>query len=163
MTEELKTLQWNGWHHAFRRSAEEGAAAAWQKPEMDDHRRTARRMSAALEAEQPVLFPGEIIAFTRTVTAMPMIFSREEWEEIRKNHYIHELGNVSNLSPDYGRVIRSGLLALRERAETLCPGQPVTEEIDAVLGLTARYAAAAREAGLTDLARVLERVPAYGA
>jgi len=163
MTEELKKLQWEGWHHSFRGPAKEEAAAAWRKPEMDDRRRTARRLCAALEAEKPVLFPGEIIAFTRTMSAMPMIYSPEEWEEIRKTHYIHELGNVSNLSPDYGRVIRTGLLALRERAEALCPGQPVTEEIDAVLKLTARYAAAAREAGMTELAQVLDRVPARGA
>ncbi|MBP3720073.1 MAG: hypothetical protein J6J41_01950, partial [Clostridia bacterium] len=120
MTEELKKLQWEGWHHSFRGPAKEEAAAAWRKPEMDDRRRTARRLCAALEAEKPVLFPGEIIAFTRTMSAMPMIYSPEEWEEIRKTHYIHELGNVSNLSPDYGRVIRTGLLALRERAEALC-------------------------------------------
>ena len=163
MTEELKKLQWEGWHHSFRGPAKEETAAAWRKPEMDDRRRTARRLCAALEAEKPVLFPGEIIAFTRTMSAMPMIYSPEEWEEIRKTHYIHELGNVSNLSPDYGRVIRTGLLALRERAEALCPGQPVTEEIDAVLKLTARYAAAAREAGMTELAQVLDRVPARGA
>ena len=163
MTEELKTLQWEGWHHAFRRQAEERAAEAWRKPELDDRRRTARRMRAALEAEEPVLFPGEMIAFTRTMTAMPMIYTPEEWEEIRKTHYIHELGNVSNLSPDYGRVIRTGLLALRERAAALDPQAPVLEEIDAVLSLTERYAAAARAAGLTDLAEVLDRVPAHGA
>ncbi len=160
MIEQLKTLQWNGWHHAFRRTVSEADAASFRVPGMPDRERTAKRLCRALDMEEPVLFPEELIAFTRTVPALPMIYSPEEWEEIRREHYIHELGNVSNLSPDYERVIREGLLSIRERVR---PGSPVIAEIDAVLRLTARYASAARGAGLEELARVLERVPAHGA
>ena len=61
-----------------------------------------------------MLLPGELIAFTRTVPNLPRQFSDEEWAEVCAGHTIHELGNVSNLSPDYASVMRKGLIAIRD-------------------------------------------------
>lgn len=161
--DQVRELQWNGWHHAFRKTPDPDAARAYQVPGMTDRRRTAVRMHQALDMETPVLFPDEVFAFTRTIPALPPIYTQEEWEAIRQTHYIHELGNVSNLSPDYGKVIEKGLVYYREIAENQMPGQPVVEEIDAILSLTSRYAQKAVEEGRQDLAQILSHVPAYGA
>ena len=159
----LKQLQWEHWHHAFRRDVPEDVASAYRVPSMRDDRRTAERLCRALELEEPVLFPGELIAFTRTVPNLPMVFTDAEWADIKGRHFIHELGNVSNLSPDYGTVIAHGLMYYREKALAVRKDHPVITEIDAVLRLTKRYALAAREAGLCELADTLAHVPAQGA
>ncbi len=110
--------------------------------------------------ETPYLFPGELIAFTRTVPNLPFVFGDEEWAEIRKAHYIHELGNVSNLSPGYGAVLSKGLLAIRDGLGEGGLQDAMRSSIDALLGLTARYRDAALSAGDAELAEVLGRVPA---
>ena len=160
---QLKQLQWNRWHHTYRRALPENAASAYRDPALHDDQRTAARLCCALDLEEPVLFPGELIAFTRTVPNLPMIFTDEEWAAIKAGHFIHELGNVSNLSPDYGTVIAHGLLYYREKALSIRANHPVVGEIDAILRLTARYAAVARALGMDELAAVLDAVPANGA
>lgn len=166
MTERMETLkrsQWNRLHHALRIDVPAGVENAYRRPEYSDARRTALRLKAALEAETPVLLEDELIAFTRTVPNLPGIFSDEEWKEIREKHFIHERGNVSNLSPDYGRVIRLGLLHFRARLGESEEHQAMRMSIDAVLDLTRRYAETAAREGRGDLAETLRRVPALGA
>ena len=51
----------------------------------------------------------ERIVFARTVSNAPLIFDDAEWAEIKAHHYIHENGNVCNLSPDYARLNRLGI------------------------------------------------------
>ena len=94
----------------------------------------------------------------RTVKKQPDIFTEAEWADIKTKHYIHELGFVSNLSLDYGRVIGSGLLAVRENADTY--GRRV---IDAIIDLCDRYKHLAAEQDRRDVVEVLSRVPRYGA
>lgn len=94
----------------------------------------------------------------RTVKKQPDIFTEAEWADIRAKHYIHELGFVSNLSLDYGRVIGSGLLAVRENADAY--GRRV---IDAIIDLCDRYKRLAVEQDRRDVVEVLSRVPRYGA
>ena len=65
--EMLKRFQWDKRHHVYRRAAEENAERAWRDPALSDAMRTAIRLKCALDAETPVLLPGELIAFTRTV------------------------------------------------------------------------------------------------
>ena len=118
MTDRIQTLkdaQWNGLHHAARRTLPEELSMPWRDSQIPDTMRTALRLRQALEMETPFLFPEELIAFTRTVPNLPRIFDDAEWAEISGKHYIHELGNVSNLSPDYAKVMSEGLLALREQ------------------------------------------------
>ena len=94
----------------------------------------------------------------RTVKQIPDCFTEEEWAEIKQKHFIHELGYMSNLSPDYERVIRVGLQSLYDDADEY--GKRI---INAILNLTERYREEAVKAGRDDLAKVLERVPRYGA
>lgn len=135
--------------------------AQYRVADMADHRRTALRMKAMLDAEVPVLEPFERIAFTRTVSNAPLIFTDGEWADIKAKHYIHENGNVCNLNPDYGKVISAGLKAVRAQLGNTAHDESARIEIDAILDLTARYEKLAREMGMTELADTLSRVPAY--
>lgn len=159
----LKETQWARTHHQARRAPVEESALPYRDAALTDVRRTALRLKTALELETPYLFPQELIAITRTVPNLPRIFDEAEWAKISGEHYIHELGNVSNLSPDYGRVIASGLLAIREKLGGGELHSAMRMSIDAVLDLTRRYEQAAREAGDEALADVLARVPAHPA
>ena len=158
--EMLKRFQWDKRHHVYRRAAEANVERAWRDPALSDAMRTAIRLKCALDAETPVLLPGELIAFTRTVPNLPRQFSDEEWAEVCAGHTIHELGNVSNLSPDYASVMRKGLIAIRDSLTDGGEHAAMRLSIDAVLSLTARYAAYARSQGDAALADVLDRVPA---
>ena len=159
----LKQYQWERRHHAARISLPEELPLPYRDASLSDVTRTSLRLKTALEMETPYLFPGEIIAFTRTVPNLPFLFDEAEWAKISSEHFIHEMGNVSNLSPDYGSVIACGLLALREKLNDSGLHAAMRTSIDAVLALTRRYEEAARSAGDSDLADVLARVPACGA
>ncbi len=158
----LKNYQWEHKHHAFRKEADIDPSI-YRKPDMPDFLRTATRLSAALTAETPVLFPDEIIAFTRTVPSLPMIYTDTEWEDIRSKHFIHENGNLSNISPGYEQVISTGLLALKAKLDDSAYHQAMRMSIDAVLDLTERYRVLAEEQGDKALADTLAHVPAYPA
>ena len=163
MTDRMQTLareQWNRIHHAARREVPAEIPMPWRDRGLSDVRRSALRLREALALETPYLFENELIAFTRTVPNLPMIFDEEEWVDIRGAHFIHELGNVSNLCPDYGKVLCAGLSALRERLGDGEEHQAMRICIDAVLELTKRYETAARAQGLEALAETLARVPA---
>ena len=131
-------------HHTLRQG-EVVDPSVYRGKELPDHRRTALRMKAMLEAEKPVIEPMERIVFTRTVSNAPLIFDDAEWAEIKANHYIHENGNVCNLSPDYARLIRSGLLEARAKLGNTPHDESARIEIDAILDLTRRYEALARD------------------
>jgi len=161
--ERLKQMQWDRVHHAARIVLDENMPLPYRNPALEDAMRTALRMKLALELETPYLMAGELIAFTRTVPNLPFIFSDEEWAKISSKHFIHEMGNISNLSPDYAKVIASGLCAVRDTLGGGTEHEAMRISIDAVLDLTARYAQAARDAGDDALADVLSHVPAQGA
>ena len=158
----LKEYQWDKRHHAYRQPAPQ-VSGQYRKARLPDFERTAIRLNAALEAERPVLLPGELIAFTRTVPDLPMIFTQTEWEDIKARHTIHENGNVCNLSPGYAPVIAGGLLALKNQLTDSPYHQAMAMSIEAVLKLTKRYQALAKEQGDEALADTLARVPAQGA
>lgn len=147
-------------HHIFRREFPEydGLAETFREQKLTPKERMTRRLELLAGLESPVLLAGEKICFLRTVKKIPDCFTQEEWEEIRSSHYIHELGYLSNLSPDYGRVIAGGLLAVRETAD-----EYGRRAIDAVIGLADRYREKAIREKRAELAAVLERVPRYGA
>ena len=123
------------------------------------------------EAEQPYIHEDERIVFTRTTPSVPPIYSSEEWNEKTAGRTLHELGPISNICADWGHVLSQGLLERRRVA--LATRQRLTEEpeavefldcaietIDAVLDLAARYANVARRMGKSEVAEILERVPA---
>ena len=140
-------------HHQFRRDI----SLTFDSKQSAIERMTYRFEQVA-KAETPVILPDEQICFLRTVRNLPDIFTKEEWEEIKANHFIHELGYLSNLSPNYEDTIRVGLLEKRKTADAY--GVRV---IDAICDLAGRYQAEAKKQGREDIAKVLARVPRYGA
>ena len=159
----LQEAQWNKVHHSARVHVPEGIEEKYQRQDLKDFTRTSVRTETALDLENPYIFPGELIAFTRTVPNLPMIYSDDEWTDISAHHYIHELGNVSNLSPDYGKVIRSGLNRIMEELGDSEYEQAVKRSLAALLNLTGRYADLAHELGMDELEKTLRKVPAEGA
>ncbi len=146
-------------HHAYRRDFyNKTLSEDFKAQNIDVKERMTRRFEMLAEYEIPVLLPEEKICFIRTTKEIPDIFTNDEWEEVRKKHFIHELGYISNLSPDYEGVISDGLLKRREFADAY--GK---RTIDAIIALTDRYKKEAEAQGKIELASVLERVPRYGA
>lgn len=147
-------------HHKFRKDYDEiqNIGAEFKEKGLCPKERMTRRFELLAKLETPVLLPEEKICFMRTVKQIPDCFTEDEWSEIKNKHYIHELGYMSNLSPDYERVIRLGLLAVREQADEY--GKRV---IDAIILLADKYKEQALAEGKTELAAVLENVPRYGA
>ncbi|WP_195595275.1 pyruvate formate lyase family protein [Bacteroides fragilis] len=70
--------------------------------------------AALMNAELPVILPGEKIVFTRTLTQVPDIYTPEEWNEIKNKYYVHEKGTVCNISPNYAYTIQHGLEARKQ-------------------------------------------------
>ncbi len=149
-----------GKHHTYRRDLPEieHLAEQYSAEGLSPIERMTRRFELLTALEAPILLPDEQICMMRTVKKIPDCFTEEEWAEIKSRHFIHELGYMSNLSPNYADTIRVGLLARYEEADEY--GKRM---IDAILSLTDRYRAEAEKQGRTKLAAVLTRVPRYGA
>lgn len=130
-------------------------AADYAAAKMPVRERMSDRFVRAMQAETPHILPGQQLVFMRTVGRLPDILTEEEWAKIRSEHYVHELGYISNLAPDYIRVIRLGLEEVRKSADA-CSAR----DIDAILDLAARYRDFARSCGREDIAAVLDQVPA---
>ncbi len=135
-----------------------GLAESYKEEGLCPKERMTRRFELLSSLEEPTLLPDEKICFIRTVKEIPDVFTSDEWEKIRSEHYIHELGYMSNLSPNYERAIGCGLLSLRDGADEY--GKRI---IDAILALTDRYRQKALSEGKAELAEILAHVPAYGA
>ncbi|MBO5274026.1 MAG: pyruvate formate lyase family protein, partial [Clostridia bacterium] len=148
----------SGKHRAYRRVCSLDLAAEFAALKLSPIERMVRRLERMLAAEMPVILEDEQICFMRTLKNLPDCFTEEEWKDIRAEYDIHELGYLSNLSPNYGRAISRGLLDLRNEAD-----EYGARAIDAILNLTDRYREKAVELGRTDIAEVLARVPRYGA
>ena len=172
MTERVKALRklivTDKAHHAFRRAADIDPSV-YRRADLKDFQRTALRLKTFLEAETPVILPGERIALLRTLPDLPTIYTDEEWAAITAKHYIHEQGRVCNLSADYEKIIGKGLIAVLDEIDLSDDGansdyyDAMRMSLRAVLDLAARYAKKAREEGRADIAETLERVPAYPA
>ena len=109
MNQELYRFITEKKHHVYRRPFGAGVAEEYAARHLTPRARMTDRFVRLCMMETPHILPGQKLAFMRTVADLPDIFLPCEWEEIRKNHYIHELGYLSNLAPDYASVIESGL------------------------------------------------------
>ncbi len=147
-------------HHKYRRDFPEyyDLSKEYSAEGLCPKERMTRRFELMASLETPVLLENERIAFIRTVKKLPDCFTESEWDEIKQKHHIHELGYMSNLSPNYEDTIKVGLLAKREDADEY--GKRV---IDAIISLCDRYREEAERRGKSELAAVLSRVPRYGA
>ena len=164
-------------HHQYRQDVDDTFFEAFTKTldgsQLNDVERATQRLINVFQMEKPVILERERIAFMRTVKTIPEIWTASEWEEKKEHHYIHEMGKVCNLSPDYGSTIKVGLLQRKQEAEQRMEAvedeeqkvflQSVIDSIESVFELVERYADEARRVGNTEVAAILERVPRYGA
>lgn len=144
----------DGKHHAFRKTFVEDLAHDYADHNMDARDRMADRFVRLAAFEDVHILDGEQIVFLRTVKNLPPVYTDLEWDQIKRERYVHEYGYISNICPDYGRVIGMGLDALRAGADA--PGKRV---IDAICALSDRYRAEAQRIGRNDIAEVLSHVP----
>ncbi len=160
-------------HHAMRMDPGFRPADAYAAEGLSPARRMSKRLIAMLEAETPVLVPGERIALIRTVRALPDIFTPGEWSEIHKER-IHEAGFVCNICPGYARLIHDGLekdrlFALSRLEDGSLPASQrafhatTVENIAAVYAFTDRYRDEAARQGNATVAALFDRLPRFGA
>ena len=174
MNERIKRLReyiFDKHHHALRRTAEEagliGLADEMKAAGMSYQMRAAIRLKRMLEAETPVILPDERIVVTRTIKDIPSIYTKEEWDEIAQTHYLHEKGDLCNISPNYDAMLRKGLGAMmdevRERQKDTALAAEQKEFLEsemvclkAIQDLILRYAGKAeteKDAALADTLR----------
>lgn len=89
-------------------------ASQYAVDKISDIRRTILRLKWFLEHENPHVLKDEKIAIVRTIPVIPEIFTSIEHKNLRKNHYIHELGKVCNINPGYDLLIHVGFDKKRE-------------------------------------------------
>jgi len=167
-------------HHQFRQSIDTKLlnefSISLKKQKVTDIRRSQKRLTWVLEKEIPVILPAERIVFTRSLQKIPDIFTDDEWTQIKKNHYVHELGRVCNINSNYGYTIEVGLEQRRKEVLQAIDIQyiknnpkgieflkAVIQSIDDVEKLTDRYAEEAQKKGREDIFNMLKRIPGEGA
>lgn len=148
----------NKQHHVYRHRVNWDLAQEYARKGLSPVQRMADRFARMCREEQAVILEGEQIVFLRTVANLPDIFTEAEWEDIRSRYYIHELGFMSNLSPNYYDAIASGLLEKRKTAD-----EYGKQAIDNILLLSDKYLAEAEKQGRQDLVQILTQVPRYPA
>ena len=167
-------------HHQYRQHIGKDELLAFtsalKELKLSDVERAKRRLSWVLFNEIPVILPEERIVFTKTVSKIPEIFTEDEWSTIKKDHYIHEMGRVCNISSNYAYTIEVGLEQRRNEvlqsiAVHSASGnkkgvellKAVLHSIDDVEKLSDRYAQKALEIGRQDISDLLKNIPRNGA
>jgi len=145
-------------HHAFREDYTENLAEIYSAENLPPEERMADRFERLSRKQIPHILPGEQIVFIRTTKQIPDCFTEDEWKNIKSEHFIHELGYNSNLTPNFAKAIASGLVAMREKANKY-----QQRTIDNIIALADRYRDEAIRVGRNDIAEVLTRVPRYPA
>ncbi|MBQ2708894.1 MAG: pyruvate formate-lyase, partial [Clostridia bacterium] len=130
--------------------------------------RATLRLKLFLEMEKPVLLPDTHVYGLRTIEYFPDIYSEEELAEIKKEHYVHEKGKVTNLAWAVEAVLTEGLEGRRarvlggKRADAAFV-KDACETIDIVEAFADRYAKAIAEAGAPEEGEALSRAIRTGA
>jgi len=135
------------------------------------HRRSAFRLVSMLNAQDVVFIAGERFAFTRTTKDVPDILSTEEKNEIFSKNYIHELGDVSNICPDYNFLIENGIeKAIADIEESIKVNSHKKEylasckmALEAVIEFADRYHLEAKKKNHKDITVALSNIPRKGA
>lgn len=158
MNKNLYNFIVNKEHHIYRHSVDWNLGKEYSEKGLSPMERMADRFERMMNEEKPVILPDEKIVFLRTVSNLPDCFTEKEWEELREKYYIHELGYISNFSPNYYDTISAGLLAKREEAD-----EYGKRAIDNILKLSDRYLEEAKKQGREDLVEILTQVPRHPA
>lgn len=130
--------------------------------------RATLRLELFLKHETPVLLEDTCIQGLRTIKEFPDIYAEGEMDEIKKTHYVHEKGKVTNMACDYGTVLKEGLEGRRKRLEN---GEKndmdfvrcTNRTIDAAEEFADRYADEMEKNGDKKDADTLRRIIRYGA
>jgi formate C-acetyltransferase len=141
---------------------------------LNDLDRSLEMFRTLLDRELPVILPNEKIVFTRTITSIPDIYTKEEWEGIKKNNYLHERGTLSNLSANFACTLEMGfenrkkeIRARLEQSDLAANNrrflQVVFEYIVLVQDFIEKYATKAESEGMTDIAITLRAIKTDGA
>ena len=144
--------------HVHHRRRIDEIAQGYHDLQLSDKERVVRRFEMMCKEETPVILEGQQIVLMRTIENLPDCFTKEEWDTIRQNHYIHETGYVSNLLPDYETLIKEGLMPLYESSD-----EYVRRELNALFDLCQRYKEEAQRIGRDDVVGMLSHIPMQGA
>ena len=158
MNEVLYDFIINKSHHQYRHSVDWNLGEEYSALGLSPIERMADRFERICNEEKAVILEGEQIVFLRTVANLPDCFTENEWAEIKEKYYIHELGYMSNLSPNYYDTIATGLLKKKETAD-----EYGKRAIDNIIALSDKYLKEAKKQGRADLVEVLTQVPRYPA
>lgn len=145
--------------------------------EIQDHsksmlERTTRRLELFLAMERPVWMQYARIQGLRTIVAFPPVLPDEELDELKKSHWVHEKGKVSNIANDYATVLKEGLEGRRARlrkglerasAEQIAYADYVERTINAVEAFADRYAELFVQNGRPEDGAALSRAIRTGA
>ncbi len=145
-------------------------AETYREEGLTDVERSVKRLEYMLGSEKPHVYPDEKIALIRTVSTIPEILTKDEWEEKKKTNYIHEQGKVCNINPAYMLLVGEGFDAKREQIKAQL-AKPCSEEkkteldamlrtMDLIQNFAERYRQAAVEAGNRTVADTLSKIPA---
>lgn len=161
-------------HHPVRSKAGDKYALAqdFAARGLSDLDRETERLLYMLEHERPVLFDDEQIAFVRTLPTVPELHTAEELALLKSEHWLHELGDVNNISVDYTLLLRCGLEEKRRQLEEAIEARKQSKDtggahyltcqhriLQAVSALAKRYRELAVQQGNTIVAQTLEQVP----
>lgn len=148
----------NKQHHQYRHTVDWDLGKEYSDKKLSPIERMADRFERLCREEKAVILDNEQIVFLRTVANIPDVFTPNEWQEIKSKYYIHELGYLSNMSPDYYDAISTGLLEKRKTAD-----QYGKQAIDNIIALSDKYLAEAKRLHRDDIVEVLTQVPRYKA
>lgn len=137
---------------------------------LSDVERSVRRLDYMLQSETPHVWNDEKIAPVRTVATVAEIYTKEEWEQISREHYIHEQGKVCNLTPEYmllaGVGFDSKRAQIHSELENTCSDEKreilsaMLRTMDSIQTFADRYRQEALEAGNQTVADTFSRIPA---
>src|ERR1700690_1109737 len=114
--ESLKRSVRAGDHRSLRQTQPMQVLAECEAERLSWPRRAARLIRRQCEAEQIVIGPDELIVFTRTLPAVPPIYSPEDWARLTAGRTMHELGPISNICADWSLLLTQGLLGRKQAA-----------------------------------------------
>ena len=158
MTTELLKYITDKQHHKFRKNCHVRFSKEFSKHNVSSIERMTERFERLMEMQTPVILPCELICFLRTTKNIDDCFTAKEWEQIKEANFIHELGYISNISPNYEKIIKNGLLHYIDKAD-----EYGKRAIQSIIKLSDRYLEEAQRCGREDIAATLKRVPRYGA
>ncbi len=158
MNKKLYDFIVNKKHHQYRHTVNWNLGEEYSQKGLSPMERMADRFERMMNEEKPVILPDEKIVYLRTVSNLPDCFTEKEWDELKSKYYIHELGYISNFSPNYYDTISTGLLKKREESD-----EYGKRAIDNIINLADRYLEEAKKQNRDDLVEILTQVPRYPA